>query len=219
MLTKRWMSKKVYLVGGGGHGRVALDALLSSGQSVAGVIDPNLKVGSHIFGVLVTGGDEFLDHIASKEFLLVNGLGANPDVRIRKKLFEDMKARGFSFDAIQHPSAIIGSKCDLTESSQIMAGAVLQNRVQIGNNAVINTRSSIDHDCVIGPHTFVSPGTVLCGEVTVAEAAFIGAGAVVIPGIQIGANTIVGAGAVVTKDVPAEWIVAGNPAVQIGMNK
>jgi acetyltransferase-like isoleucine patch superfamily enzyme len=59
----------------------------------------------------------------------------------------------------------------------------------------------------------------LSGVVTVGESAFIGAGAVVIPGIQIGANAIVGAGAVVIKDVPAEWIVAGNPAVKIGMNK
>jgi sugar O-acyltransferase (sialic acid O-acetyltransferase NeuD family) len=193
--------------------------LLSSGLSVAGVVDPNLKVGARVFGVLVMGGDEFLNQVAPQDVLLVNGLGANPDVRNRKRLFEDMKARDFSFDSVQHPSAVIGQECDLGESSQIMAGAVLQHRVQIGNNAVINTRASIDHHCVVSAHAFVSPGTVLSGVVTVGESAFIGAGAVVIPGIQIGANAIVGAGAVVIKDVPAEWIVAGNPAVKIGMNK
>jgi UDP-perosamine 4-acetyltransferase len=151
--------------------------------------------------------------------LLVNGIGANPGVLNRKRLFENMKTRGFSFDVVRHLSAVIGSESELGESSQIMAGAVLQNRVRIGNNAVINTRASIDHDCVVGAHAFVSPGTVLCGEVTVAESAFIGAGAVVLPGIQIGANAIVGAGAVVTKFVSSEWIVAGNPAGKIGMNK
>lgn len=213
------MSKHVYLIGGGGHGKVALDVLLSSGRVVAGVIDPNLEVGSQIFGVLVTGGDKFLDHIAPQEFLLVNGLGANPGVRNRKILFENMKARSFSFDAIQHPSAIIGAECDLAESSQIMAGAVLQHRVRVGNNAVINTRASIDHDSVIGAHAFVSPGSVLCGVVTVSESAFIGAGAVVVPGVRIGENAVVGAGAVVTKDVPPKWIVAGNPAIKIGLNE
>ena len=213
------MSKQVFLLGGGGHGRVVLDALLSSGLSVAGVLDPNLKVGDQVFGVPVMGGDEFLNQVAPKDVLLVNGLGANPCVLSRKRLFEDMKARGFSFDAVQDPSAVVGAECDLGESSQIMAGAVLQNRVRIGNNAVINTRASIDHDCVVGAHVFVSPGTVLCGVVTVAESAFIGAGAVVLPGIQIGANAIVAAGAVVTKSVSSEWIVAGNPAVKIGMNK
>lgn len=213
------MSKQVFLLGGGGHGRVVLDALLSSGLIVAGVLDPNLKVGDQVFGVPVMGGDEYLDQVAPKDVLLVNGLGANPCVRSRKRLFEDMKARGFSFDAVRHPAAGVGLECDLGESSQIMAGAVLQNRVRVGNNAVINTRASIDHDCAIGAHAFVSPSAVLCGVVTVADSAFIGAGAVVLPEIQIGANAIVGAGAVVTKAVPAVWIVAGNPAVKIGMNK
>lgn len=213
------MSKQVFLLGGGGHGRVVLDALLSSGVNVAGVLDPDLKVGDQVFGVPVMGGDELLDRVAPTDVLLVNGLGANPCVRSRKRLFETLKARGFSFDAVRHPSAVIGPECDLGESSQIMAGAVLQNRVRIGDNAVINTRASVDHDCVIGAHTFVSPGVVLSGDVLVGESAFIGAGAVVLPGIQIGANAVVGAGAVVTKAISAGWIVAGNPAIKIGMNK
>jgi sugar O-acyltransferase (sialic acid O-acetyltransferase NeuD family) len=213
------MAKEVFLLGGGGHGRVVLDALLSSGISVTGVIDPQIEAGTRVFDVLVVNDDDFLDQIDPKDVFLVNGLGANPSVRNRKKLFEDMKARGFSFKAVQHPSAVISRECDLYEGSQIMAGVVLQHRVRIGNNTVINTRASVDHDCVIGANVFISPSAVLCGMVTLAESAFIGSGAVLLPEIQIGANAIIGAGAVVTKPVPAEWIVAGNPAVKIGINK
>lgn len=213
------MTKAVYLLGGGGHGRVVLDALLASGVNVTGILDPDLKVGDQVFGVPVMGGDEFLDGVASKEVLLVNGLGANPSTQNRKRLFETMKAKGFAFNAVQHTSAVIGRDCDLGESSQIMAGAVLQNRVRIGDNAVINTRASIDHDCVIGMHAFISPGAVFCGDVMLADSAFIGSGAVLLPGVQIGADAIVGAGAVVTKSVPDGWVVAGNPAVKIGINK
>ena len=213
------MAKPVYLLGGGGHGRVVLDALLSSDANVAGVLDPDLKAGDHVFGVPVMGGDEFLDQFALTEVLLVNGLGANPYVYNRMKLFEELKARGFSFDAVRHPSAVIGRECNLGASSQIMAGAVLQNRVRIGDNAVINTHASIDHDCVIGTHAFVSPGVVLSGDVLVEESAFIGAGAIVLPGIKIGANVVIGAGAVVTKNIPDGWIITGNPAVKIGVNK
>lgn len=213
------MAKSVYLLGGGGHGRVVLDALLSSGVAVAGILDPDLKVGDRVFGVPVRGGDEFLDQLAPTDVLLVNGLGANPCVGNRKRLFEEMKVRGFSFDAVRHPSAVIGPECNLGASSQIMAGVVLQNRVRIGDNTVVNTLASIDHDCVIGTHTFVSPGVVLSGDVLVGESTFIGAGAVVLPGIEIGINVVIGAGAVVIKSVPDGWIVAGNPAAQIGMNK
>jgi sugar O-acyltransferase (sialic acid O-acetyltransferase NeuD family) len=213
------MSKQVFLLGGGGHGRVVLNALLSSGVNVTGVLDPHLKVGDQVFGVPVMGGDDFLDQVVPTDVLLVNGLGANPCVRNRKRVFESLKARGFSFAAVRHPSVVIGLECDLGESSQIMAGVVLQNQVRIGANAVINTRASVDHDCVMGAHTFVAPGVVLSGNVLAGESAFIGAGAVVLPGIKIGTKAIVGAGAVVTKNIPDGWIVVGNPAVKIGMNK
>ena len=213
------MAKSVYLLGGGGHGRVVLDALLSSGVAVAGILDPDLKAGDHVFGVPVMGGDEFLDQFSLTEVLLVNGLGANPYVYNRMKLFEELRARGFSFDAVRHPSAVIGRECNFGISSQIMAGVVLQSRVRVGDNAVINTHASVDHDCVIGTHTFVSPGVVLSGDVLVGESTFIGAGAVVLPGIEIGINVVIGAGAVVIKSVPDGWIVAGNPAAQIGMSK
>jgi len=213
------MSKQVFLLGGGGHGRVVLDALLLSGANVVGVLDPDLKVGDQVLSVPVMGGDEFLDRVSPTDVFLVNGLGANPCVRSRKWLFEELKVRGFSFDAVRHPSAVIGRECVLGEGSQIMAGAVLQNRVRIGDNAVINTRTSVDHDCVIGAHSFVSPGVVLSGDVLLGESAFIGAGAIMLPGIEIGENVKVGAGAVVIKSVPDGWIVAGNPAVKIRMNK
>jgi len=213
------MIKKVYLLGGGGHGRVVLDALLLSGVSITGILDPVLSAGERVLGVVVIGGDDCLDQVRPAEVLLINGLGANPCVRGRKRMYEYMKARGFLFEAVRHPSAVVGRECILGESSQIMAGAVLQNRTRIGDNTVINTCASIDHDCEIGAHTFVAPGAVLSGNVSVGDASFIGAGAVVLPGIGIGSNVVVGAGAVVTRNVIDGWVLAGNPAVKIGVNK
>jgi serine acetyltransferase len=46
---------------------------------------------------------------------------------------------------------------------------------------------------------------------------FVRQGVTVLPGITIGDNSIVGAGSVVKKDVPANAIVAGNPARLIRM--
>ncbi|MGH9567562.1 MAG: N-acetyltransferase, partial [Candidatus Angelobacter sp.] len=46
----------------------------------------------------------------------------------------------------------------------------------------------------------------------VKKGASIGSGATILANITIGENAIVGAGSVVTKDVPANAIVAGNPA-------
>jgi acetyltransferase-like isoleucine patch superfamily enzyme len=46
----------------------------------------------------------------------------------------------------------------------------------------------------------------------VKKGASIGSGATILANLTIGENAIVGAGGVVTKDVPANAIVAGNPA-------
>ena len=102
-------------------------------------------MGDDVFGVSVVGSDGYLDGADPAGLVLVNGLGANPDVRHRQALFGRMKSRGFAFAEVRHPSAIVGRECVFGEGAQLMAGAVLQNRVRAEENVVINTRASIDH--------------------------------------------------------------------------
>ena len=52
----------------------------------------------------------------------------------------------------------------------------------------------------------------LFSGITVKKGASIGANATLLPGITIHENAMVGAGSVVTKSVPANAVVAGNPA-------
>ena len=215
---KPLMSEEVYVLGAGGHGRVVLDTLLANGIQVTGVLDANAKLLGEVLGVPILGGDEYLDNVSIAKTFLVNGLGANPKTFRRQNIFTIMKTRGFTFKSLKDPSAIVSSTVKMGEGCQIMAGAVVQAEVTLEENVVINTRASIDHNCIIGSHAFIAPGVTLCGNVRVAPSAFIGAGAVVIPDIHIGQNATVGAGAVVTKSVPDGWVVAGNPAVKIGIN-
>ena len=49
-------------------------------------------------------------------------------------------------------------------------------------------------------------------KTVVKKGASVGTGVTILANVTIGENAIVGAGSVVTKDVPANTIVAGNPA-------
>ena len=51
--------------------------------------------------------------------------------------------------------------------------------------------------------------------VKIGDNVWIGMNAVILKGVTIGENSVVAAGAVVTKSVPANTIVAGNPAVAV----
>jgi acetyltransferase-like isoleucine patch superfamily enzyme len=51
-----------------------------------------------------------------------------------------------------------------------------------------------------------------CVATLIKRGASIGSGATLLCGITIGENALIGAGSVVTKNVPADAVVAGNPA-------
>lgn len=203
----------VYLLAVGGHGSVVLDALLEMGMAVRGILDPGRKPGDSVFDVPVLGDDAWLEGQDPKGFLLANGVGAVPWQELRGHLFERFSARGFGFVSVRHPSAYVGRAAELGEGSQVMAGCVLQCRVRVGRNSVINTKVSVDHDCVIGEHVFVGPGATLCGEVQVGDHSFVGSGAVLLPGVRVGSRAVIGAGAVVTRPVADGALVTGVPAM------
>lgn len=61
-------------------------------------------------------------------------------------------------------------------------------------------------------HDLYERQIITCKPIHIGKNVWIGAGATILPGVTIGENAVVGAASVVTKDVPADTIVAGNPA-------
>lgn len=207
------MSAPVLVIGGGGHAKVLIEALLAGSALVAGIVDADpARVGESVLGVPVLGGDEVVEQFPPGEILLVNGIGSVRSPELRKRIFERFTSRGYSFAAVVHPSAVIAGDVQLGAGAQVMAGAVIQPGAVIGRNAIVNTRAAVDHDCRIGDHCHLAPGVTLSGDVVVGEAAHIGTGATVIQGITIGDGSTVGAGAVVVRDVPPGVTVTGVPA-------
>jgi len=140
------------------------------------------------------------------------GVGVMPGDTRRAALIETCTRRGFELISVVHPSAIIAPRHEFGVGVQVLAGAVVQGGVRLGDNVIINTRASVDHDCVIGQDVMIGPGAILCGLVSVAAGAYVGAGAVLLPGVRIGARAVVGAGCTVTGDVAGGDTVVGNPA-------
>lgn len=197
------MGSDILVVAAGGHGRVVLDALLISEARVRGLVDPQLKPGSEVMGAPVLGGDEVFEDPSYSGCHLANGIGANPSTQERTAIFLRLKALGYEFVKIIHPSATVSPLAKLDEGCQIMAKAVVQCGTHIGRNVVVNTAASIDHDSVIADNVFISPGAILCGNVELGNRVFVGAGAILLPGIEIGEDAIIAAGAIVRQDVPA----------------
>lgn len=192
----------VVLLGAGGHAKVVLSLLQALGLRVIGVCDPQLvqHAVAQWRGLAVLGGDEALQGHDPAAIALANGIGqivAGTSARVRA--YEAMRARGFRFPSLVHPSAVVDASVRLADGVQVMAGAVLQADVECGENSIVNTRASIDHDCIVGRHVHIAPGATLSGAVRVEDRAFVGAGATVVQGLQIGADAFLCAGALLRR--------------------
>ena len=105
--------------------------------------------------------------------------------------------------------AKIGRRCKVSSHTFICEGVTIEDEVFIGHNVVF-TNDLFPRATANGQ--LQTDADWKCVPTLVKRGASIGSGAVLLCGITLGENSIVGAGSVVTKDVPANAIVAGNPA-------
>lgn len=107
-------------------------------------------------------------------------------------------------------NAVIGRRCKISSHTFVCEGVTIEDNVFIGHGVVFINDSYPRATNAAGGLQTEADWKV---ERTVVKAgASIGSGATILSQVVIGENAIVGAGSVVTKDVPANAIVAGNPA-------
>lgn len=198
------MKKPVIILGAGGHAKVLVEVLRTTGHEILGFTDPFVKPGEKMFGVICLGGDDMLQEYSADEIELVNGIGALPGEHLRWEIGKKMREHGYCFTTVIHPSSIIAKDVELDVGVQVMAGTVLQPGVSIGCDSIINTGVCIDHDCHIGDRCHLAPGVTLSGGVRMGDGVHVGTGTSVIQDVEIGARTVIAAGAVVYNDIPAD---------------
>jgi UDP-2-acetamido-3-amino-2,3-dideoxy-glucuronate N-acetyltransferase len=124
--------------------------------------------------------------------------------------------------------------CEIGDNTKIGTFVEIQKNAKIGKNCKISSHTFICEGVTIEDNVFVGHGVTFVndkypkatndeGELQTADdwtveptmvkrGASIGSGSTILSQIIIGEKAIIGAGSVVTKDVPANTIVAGNPA-------
>ena len=114
-----------------------------------------------------------------------------------------------AFVEIQKKAAI-GKRCKISSHTFICEGVTIEDNVFIGHSVAFINDSYPRATTAEGGLQTESDWRV--ERTLVKKGASIGSGCTILANITIGENALIGAGSVVTKDVPANCIVAGNPA-------
>jgi sugar O-acyltransferase (sialic acid O-acetyltransferase NeuD family) len=207
--------REIVVVGGGGHAKVLISILKKAGYAIEGYTD-NEDHGV-ILGVPYLGNDGILRDIVRKTPALnaIIGIGKVDASPLRLSLQNEIGALGFDFPAICSPHAIINEAVSLGAGTAVLDGVVVNSGTDIGRACILNTRSTVEHDCLIGENVHIAPGVTISGGVTIGDNCMVGIGTNVIQSIRICAGCLIGAGSTVVKDIALPGIYVGNPAKRI----
>jgi tetrahydrodipicolinate N-acetyltransferase len=125
-----------------------------------------------------------------------------------------------SIQARIEPGAIIRDKVSIGENCVIMMGAVINIGAEIGSGTMIDMNAVLGGRATVGTNCHIGAGAVLAGvieppsakPVVIEDDVLVGANAVILEGVRVGRGSVVAAGAVVIEDVPPASVVAGVPA-------
>jgi len=147
-----------------------------------------------------------------------------------KKISDDVKLgqEVKIYDFVNLYGCEIGSHTKIGTFVEIQKGAKIGHNCKISSHTFICEGVTIEDNVFVGhgvtfindmyPRAITEDGTLqtdadwVCIPTVVKAGAAVGSAATLLCGITVGENAVIGAGSVVTKDVPANTIVAGNPA-------
>lgn len=195
--------KQLVIIGASGHGKVVADIARKNNYENILFLDDNEKL-TDCGGYPVAGkSNQFVDYDCD----MIVAIG---NAGVRKQIQESIPEE--KLVTLIHPDTVVAEDVVMGAGTVVMAGAVINPGTHIGKGCIINTCSSVDHDCAVGDYVHISVGAHVAGTVNIGSHTWIGAGVTVINNVNISSGCIIGAGTVVIRDICESGTYVGAPA-------
>ncbi len=202
------------IVGTGGMGRELLGWIAGCSAATrdrfrtTAFISEGGDDGSVIHGVPVLHPDQWID--SPPRFVI-----AFADPAKKKRLAQELEARGWIPEIFIHESAVVGLATSIGRGTIICPFCRISSDSEIGEHVLVNGGSGIGHDATVGSYSSLLGSVSVNGNARVGEGVLLGAGSMIYPGKRVGNWATIGLASVVLRNVPDGATMFGNPATRI----
>ena len=201
------MRKAIIIVGVGEHAIGVTNVALSCGMSIVAYIDDS-KASSKVLGIPVITKQQCIDTSKAVNFAIAIG-----DNSVRERVYNEYKSEllNCKFPSLIHQSAIIGINSKVGDGTVIMPQTNIGPNSKVGVLCILNTSSSIDHDCDMQSFSSIALKVVTGGNVKIGVRSAVSISATIKHGIVIGDDVVIGANSHVNKAFDSNLVAYGNP--------
>ena len=205
------MSTSIIIVGAGGHAVSVANVALGSGMSVIAFVDDN-KAGSEMLGIPIITKQHCIEQHETANLAIAIG-----DNNVRERVSYEYKSAlpSASFPSIIHHSAVVGVNSKVGNGTVVMPLVNIGPNSSVGDFCIMNTSSSIDHDCEMKSFSSIAPRVVTGGNVHIGIRSAISIGAIIKHGIVVGDDAVIGANSYVNKAVGNNVVAYGSPCKSV----
>lgn len=184
------MSRRVIVIGAGGHGRSVAEAILLTGQDeLVGFVDDGAD--AKVWAYPVLGRTSTLHALRADADAVVVAIGNNA---VRERLHASARDAGFELRTVIHPAAFVSPAASLGPGCAVMAGAVVGTEAQLGEGVIVNCGATVDHHCRVDAFAHLGVNACMAGESVLGHGAWMQAGSALGSGVQVADGAVLAPG-------------------------
>ena len=149
------MSKKLLILGAGGHGKVVREVAMS--------IVENYTPKYNVIDFLDDTAENAIGKVASlRNYVGIYnevfcGIGNNS---LRAQFIEEIENLGFEIPVLIHPTAYISPSALIGKGTIVEPSAIINANSIVGKGSIISVGAIIDHDVIVGKYTHINAGVI-----------------------------------------------------------
>lgn len=186
------MSKRVIVIGAGGHGRSMAEAILLLGRDeLIGFVDDGADADSRVWSYPMLGRTDALHTLREHAHAVVVAIGNNS---VREKLHARVREAGFELLSVIHPTAFVSPTAALGAGCAVMAGVVVGTEAQLGEGVIVNCGATVDHHCRVDAFGHLGVNASMAGGSVLGHRAWMQAGSALGYGVQVEEDAVLAPG-------------------------